>query len=135
MIIYTRSSFTIPFFLIIQALNIAVIIIRPNQHNIFKHFFIRNKNLWNRIKRSINVLFQNLPLVGNNFFYQTDFLILRNSYKPSVMNTTHSNRINVFIWSIPRYPLVEYLIDSFFVGHVIPFSHCFLIPLRYIIKQ
>ena len=48
---------------------------------------------------------------------------------------THSNRINVLIRGILGNPSVEYLIDSSFVSYIIPFSHCFFIPLRYIIKE
>ena len=145
MIIYARSAFTVSFLLIIQSFDITEIIIRPNQHNIFrkpqpsfidiKHFFIGNKNLRDRVKRRIYMLLQNASLVSNDLLYQADFFIFGNTYKSGVMNTTHSNRINVLIWGILGNPSVEYLIDSSFVSYIIPFSHCFFIPLRYIIKE
>ena len=49
---------------------------------------------------------QNTSLVSNNLLHQVDFFIFGNTYEPGIMNTTHSNRINILIWGILQYSLV-----------------------------
>ena len=108
MVIHAGATATFLFLRIADTLQIAVVVVDPDQSNVIGHLqsilvdihrlLVRHKNLGNVFRFLTDVFLQQLALVADHLLDQWHTLLHRQiAFQPFIVNATHGDGIDILI--------------------------------------
>ena len=141
MVIDTTTTFATLLIGIAHALHIAIIIVRPDKRNIFRHpqsciidvegLLVRHEDLGQVGGLCLLVLLEDGALLGHHLFQCTgSHLGILAALHGLVVQATHPHRIDIIVLGCLMDAVVKLLENGLAVGLVIPLAITGLVPLR-----